>query len=462
MPSFMKILTNQKRQRLLNEAPAGDGAVVYVMAREQRIHDNWALIRALEIAAERQVPVLVLFPLAPMISTSARHNEWMITSLREVSSALAVYDIPFCIEYGDWEQSIPGFVKRHDIGEVVFDFNPLQPVTEWVNRAAALLPVRASMVDARNIVPAWEAAPKAAFAAYTFRPRIHRLLPEYLTEFPPLKQPTVPYSEPVPPVDWEVLRAYRACDHAEPIPNSFVPGETAASAQLARFLANTLPEYHLTRNDPNEFGVSALSPYLRWGNISAQRVALAVRAVLGHPDAKEAFLEELIVRRELADNYCFYTTDQLSLASMPTWAQATLEKHRSDPRPYLYSYETLAAAATHDPLWNAAQQQMVEQGKMHGYLRMYWAKKILEWTTDPETAIAYAIQLNDHYELDGQDSNGVVGVMWSIAGLHDRAWPERPVFGKIRYMNYAGCKRKFDVKNFETRYANATPTSLFT
>jgi deoxyribodipyrimidine photo-lyase len=160
---------------------------------------------------------------------------------------------------------------------------------------------------------------------------------------------------------------------------------------------------------------------------------------------KEAFLEELIVRRELADNFCFFNQQYDSVAGFPPWAQKTLDEHREDSRDYLYTLVQFEQSRTHDDLWNAAQREMVKTGKMHGYLRMYWAKKILEWTSSPEEALKVAIYLNDRYELDGRDPNGYTGIAWSLGGVHDRAWGEHTVFGKIRYMSYNGCKSKFDV-----------------
>ena len=182
--------------------------------------------------------------------------------------------------------------------------------------------------------------------------------------------------------------------------------------------------------------------------IAAQRVALAVQARGAGSEQAEAFLEELIVRRELADNFCCHTEAYDRVEGFPAWSRQTLERHRSDPRPALYHEADFEAARTHDPLWNAAQRQMVGTGKMHGYLRMYWAKKILEWTETPEQAMAIAVRLNDRYSLDGRDSNGYAGIAWAIGGVHDRGWAERPVFGSIRYMNDRGAARKFDVKRY--------------
>jgi deoxyribodipyrimidine photo-lyase len=227
-----------------------------------------------------------------------------------------------------------------------------------------------------------------------------------------------------------------------------VPGEKAAAAILDHFLAKKLSAYESKRNDPTEDGVSNFSPYLHFGQISAQRVALEVQKKRVKKESKDGFLEELIVRRELSDNFCFYNPDYDRFTGFPEWAQKTLNEHRGDKREYLYSLEQFEAGKTHDDLWNAAQMEMVHRGKMHGYLRMYWAKKILEWTASPEEALEVAILLNDKYELDGRDANGYVGIAWSVGGVHDRAWNERPIFGKVRYMSYGGCKRKFKVKTY--------------
>jgi deoxyribodipyrimidine photo-lyase len=181
-------------------------------------------------------------------------------------------------------------------------------------------------------------------------------------------------------------------------------------------------------------------------------VALTIRDAGADQADSEAFLEELIIRRELADNYVYYTPDYNKVAGAHNWAQKTIAEHKNDKREYIYTLDQFEQAKTHDDLWNAAQLQMVKEGKMHGFMRMYWAKKILEWTPDAQTAIDTALLLNDRYNLDGRDSNGVCGVMWSICGVHDRAWNIRDVFGKIRYMNYNGCKRKFDVKAYVEKY----------
>jgi len=210
---------------------------------------------------------------------------------------------------------------------------------------------------------------------------------------------------------------------------------------LRLFIGQRLEDYDVARNDPNLEGVSNLSPYLHFGQISPLYIALKVRAAAGK--GKDAYLEELIVRRELSFNFVYYNDQYDSYACLPPWARRTLDYHAADAREYAYSQEEFETAGTHDPYWNAAQKQMVLTGKMHGYMRMYWGKKILEWTKSPEEGFRMALYLNNKYELDGRDPNGFAGVAWCF-GKHDRAWAERPVFGKIRYMNAAGLRRKFD------------------
>jgi deoxyribodipyrimidine photo-lyase len=226
-----------------------------------------------------------------------------------------------------------------------------------------------------------------------------------------------------------------------------VPGEQAASTRAQDFIKTKLAAYGDKHNDPTEVGQSNLSPYLHFGHLSAQRLALLVLG--SSPSASgEMFLEELIVRRELADNFCYYESNYDNPQGFPIWAQKTIAEQATTSRAYLYTRAQLEKALTHDDLWNAAQHQLVATGKMHGYMRMYWAKKILEWTKSAEQAMAFAIYLNDKYELDGRDPNGYAGIAWSIGGVHDRAWFNKPVFGKIRYMSYNGCKSKFAIDRY--------------
>jgi deoxyribodipyrimidine photo-lyase len=372
----------------------------------------------------------------------------MLKGLREVENRLAELNIPFFLLIGPPEQQLPAFLTKHETGDLVTDFDPLRIKRKWKEEVAARVNSTIYEVDARNIVPCWEASGKKEYAAYTLRPKIHRLLPEFVGEFPLLQRHPFNWSETVSGSNWDQAERSLKIDRSVPEIDWLLPGEEAAAAALEHFLATRLNTYGSRRNDPTINAVSHLSPYLHFGQISAQRVALEVQKKKSNKESRDAFLEELTVRRELSDNFCFYNPDYDRFAGFPEWAQKTLNEHRGDQREYIYSLEHFEGGKTHDELWNAAQLEMVNTGKMHGYMRMYWAKKILEWTPSPEDALEIATLLNDKYELDGRDTNGYVGIAWSIGGVHDRAWKERPIFGKIRYMSYGGCKAKFNVNTY--------------
>ena len=442
-------MVDPRRARVLKQGSIGRGPVVYWMSRDQRVNDNWALLFAQELALERKVSLGVVFCLAPsFLNATLRQYGFMLKGLRAVENRLAELNIPFFLLIGPPEQKLPAFLAKHQTGELVTDFDPLRLKRQWKKEVAALVNSIIYEVDARNIVPCWEASNKKEYAAYTLRPKIHRILPEFLKDFPLAQKHPFPWPKKVKKTNWDEAETSLKIDRSVPEVDWLVPGEKAAAATLDDFLTRKLSAYASRRNDPTEDGVSNFSPYLHFGQISAQRVALEVQKKKVSKESKDGFLEELIVRRELSDNFCFYNQDYDRFAGFPEWAQKTLNEHRGDQREYLYSLEQFEAGKTHDDLWNAAQMEMVHRGKMHGYLRMYWAKKILEWTASPEEVLEVAILLNDKYELDGRDTNGYVGIAWSVGGVHDRAWKERPILGKIRYMSYGGCKRKFKVKTY--------------
>ncbi len=448
-------MVNPKRVRLFKEGPRGKGPVVYWMSRDQRVNDNWALLFAQGLAIERRVPLAVVFSLVPSFPRATlRHYGFMLKGLREVEQGLAELNIPFYLLLGSPGEQLPTFLAEHEIGSLVTDFDPLRIKQEWKKKVAAQVKTQIYEVDARNIVPCWMASSKKEYAAYTLRPKILRALPEFMEELPLVQRNPFSWPGRISGTDWNRAKESLRIDHSVPEVDWLSPGEKAAAAMLDRFLKKKFSAYGSKRNDPTADAVSHLSPYLHFGQISAQRVALEVRKEKGSPESRDGFLEELVVRRELSDNFCYYNPEYDQFTGFPEWAQKTLNKHRGDRRTYTYSLEQFEAGKTHDDLWNAAQLEMVRKGKMHGYMRMYWAKKILEWTASPEEALEIAILLNDRYELDGRDTNGYVGVAWSIGGVHDRAWKERPIFGKVRYMSYGGCKSKFNVKTYIAGVSN--------
>ncbi|EEC66611.1 hypothetical protein OsI_32845 [Oryza sativa Indica Group] len=445
------------------------GPVVSWMLRDQRLADNWALLHAAGLAAASASPLAVAFALFPrpfLLSARRRQLGFLLRGLRRLAADAAARHLPFFLFTGG-PAEIPALVRRLGASTLVADFSPLRPVREALDAVVGDLRreapgVAVHQVDAHNVVPVWTASAKMEYSAKTFRGKVSKVMDEYLVEFPELPA-VVPWDREQPEgVDWDALIA-RVCSEAENVPEIdwCEPGEEAAIEALLGskdgFLTKRIKSYETDRNDPTKpRALSGLSPYLHFGHISAHRCALEAKKCR-HLSPKmfevtcvlkqsvDAFLEELVVRRELADNFCYYQPQYDSLSGAWEWARKTLMDHAADKREHIYTREQLENAKTHDPLWNASQLEMVHHGKMHGFMRMYWAKKILEWTSGPEEALSTAIYLNDKYEIDGRDPSGYVGCMWSICGLHDQGWKERPVFGKIRYMNYAGCKRKFDV-----------------
>ncbi len=437
------------RVRILNNKSAGMGPVIYWMSRDQRVDDNWALLYAREQAAILKQPLVVVFCLVPkFLGATFQQYSFMLDGLKEFEKRVSSFGIGFVLLSGQPESEIPGFMKKLQAGVLVTDFSPLRLARGWRSRVAKRIDVVGYEVDAHNIVPCWEASDKQEYAAYTIRPKINRLLPEYLVNIPKLEKTPFGGSAFSIKTDWEGLLKSLPVDRAVGFIDTFKTGEVAAGKAMGDFLNDRLPYYANLRNDPTECGQSDLSPYLHFGQLSAQRLAFEVKKRAGNTTAGQDFLEELVIRRELADNFCYYNQSYDTTASFPRWAKETLAEHRSDRREYLYSLKQFETAQTHDDLWNAAQLQMVFSGKMHGYLRMYWAKKILEWSSSPEQAMETAIYLNDRYSLDGRDPNGYAGIAWSIGGVHDRAWPQRPIFGKIRYMSYNGSRSKFNVKKY--------------
>lgn len=438
-------MINPRRIRLLHKASEGKGPIIYWMSRDQRVHDNWALLFAQHLALEKKSPLIVLFNLVPsFLGAAIRQYGFMLKGLAMLQPELNNLNIPFFILLGKPEQQIPKFIKQHNAAILISDFDPLKIKLLWKKEIAKRISIPFYEVDAHNIVPCLYASNKLEFAAYTIRPKIYKALPEFLEEFPVVKKMRKSEMEN-PNIQWKDITHSLSIDFSVKEVDWIKPGEQAALNCLRTFIEDKLENYSKLRNDPAENGQSNLSPYLHFGQISAQRAALEIKKFTGNKDSEESFLEELIVRRELSDNFCYFNPNYDSFEGFPFWAKETLNIHRRDEREYIYSLEEFEHAKTHEDLWNAAQTELLVTGKLHGYMRMYWAKKILEWSRSPEEALKFAIYLNDKYELDGRDPNGYAGCAWSIGGVHDRPWFERSVFGKIRYMNKNGALKKFDV-----------------
>jgi deoxyribodipyrimidine photo-lyase len=458
----------------LSKTPAHDGrCVLYVMSRDQRADDNHALLEAQTEALEHELPLIVVFNLYRGLGERRReHFEFMVEGLKEVEKRLKRMAIPFVLTIGDMPSNVSTLANELLPRSVYFDFSPLRHARAGQKRLADMFDGRVVVVDTHNIVPVWVTSDKEEYAAHTIRRKLHRHIEAWCVEPDRLrKHPYQPEAQ-IRSASWSDVENVLAGINRNGIDHGFEPGEAAANKALQAFVETGLTRYANGRNDPNRDAQSNLSPYLHYGHISALRVALEVLKHTERPpqlfrsfkmpsfegdptadDGADAFLEELIVRRELSDNFCLHNPKYDSLEGAKDWAKESLKKHATDPREFIYDLAQFEAGGTHDELWNAAQHQLRASGKIHGYMRMYWAKKILEWSRSPQEAVATAVLLNDRYHLDGGDPNGYVGVLWSIAGVHDRPWFERDIYGKIRYMSAGGAKTKFDVAAYIERWS---------
>ncbi len=443
-----------------NYSSSGQGPVLYWMNREQRIKDNWGLLFAQELAKKNHSGVIILFTLCKELKTlNKKQLHFLLKGLEATIKEANLFHFPFLLLKEEPIHAIPSLIKKNKCSSIVTDFNPLKNKQQQQHTLLKHIDVPFFIVDSHNIVPCLHASEKEEFAAYTLRPKIHKHLPRFLRDIP---LPTYQQGDYFPDIDTlitEDIANEAGIENWDTLPYQMPAGPESAIKLFESFLDKKLSYYASTKNDPNLNGESGLSPYLHFGHISSQRIAFETRQRYPDNENRQAFLEQLIIRKELADNYCYYNTSYDQLQGFRRWAQETLQKHSRDEREFLYTRDEFEIAQTHDDLWNAAQKQMIHQGKMHNYLRMYWSKKILEWSASPSEALATSIFLNNKYELDGQDPNGYTGCAWSIGGIHDRGWAERSIFGKIRYMNYAGCQRKFDVKKFIKQHLHLPTTS---
>ncbi len=436
------------RVRRLNDRPWQPGRyVLYWMQQAQRAHDNPALSFACGQGRRLGLPVVVVFALLRRYpEATLRHFRFMLEGLAETAQTLSTVGIPFVVRWGEPQAVVQDLAS--DAAGIVCDRAYLPPLAAWRTALAESAPCAVWQVETELVVPADVASARLEVAARTLRPRLLRHLPEHLEA---AAQAPVQSGEP-PALAGESLadldglcRGIDADRTPGPVTRFLAGGRAGAERALARFMGTALDGYAARRRHPEAAAVSHLSPYLQYGQISAQRIAAMITARPGTADAdRDAFLDELIVRRELAHNFTLRHPAWDRHEGVPAWARETLARHAADPRPHVYGLAQLEAAATHDAYWNAAMTEARLTGYMHNHLRMYWGKKILEWSPDAETAHAHCLALNNRYFLDGLSPNSYANVGW-IFGLHDRPWPERPVFGTVRYMNAAGLERKCDI-----------------
>lgn len=449
MVSLSQLTADQRITIRRDGAPDPDGrCVVYWMQRSQRALDNLSLEAAVKAANLLGKPCVVFLAPVPFYPhANLRHYRFLNQGIPEIAAGLKKRGIGFVLRrYPD--HHLLKFCDEVRAALVVGDENPMREPERWRQIVAEKIRVPFWTVDSDVIVPS-KLLMKEQYGAYTARPVIRRLLPEFLK---PVGNTRAKFAWRAPrglqslPPDADITAGWKLDRFVPPV-DAIVGGTNEALKKLKYFIKFGLTHYTVDRNKPELDSTSHLSAYLHFGHIGPHTVALAIEKARAPKAAKEAFLEQLIVRRELAVNFVSFNADYDNFESAAPWAHKSLAEHAGDPRK-IYSERQLENAQTHDPLWNAAQRQMTVTGFMHNYMRMYWAKKILEWSKTPAQAFQTAVYLNDKYELDGRDPNGYAGIAWAIVGKHDRPWFERPVFGKIRYMSFNSTSKKFDSKRY--------------
>lgn len=441
------VQTERIQQLNDREVRAGE-YVLYWMQQSQRAEYNHALEYAAEQANNADLPVLVAFGLMDDYpEANLRHYTFLLEGLKDVQQSLADRGIKMVVRRGEPQEVALAAGKKASL--IVCDRGYLRHQKAWRENVADEAPCRVVQVESDVVVPVEVVSNKAEYAARTIRPKIQKQLERWLKELEhvAIRKKSVDLAVEGLRLDQtdEVLRDLKVDRNVRPVSLLFQGGTSAAKKQFKAFLDSRFSHYSENRNQPQTDDVSYMAMYLHFGHISPVYLALQIRDAEACPEEdKNSFLEELIVRRELSCNFVNYTKDYDSFASLPDWTRKTLNEHRSDRREYTYSREQLEDAETHDEYWNAAMNEMRFTGYMHNYMRMYWGKKILEWSAAPEQAYETTLALNNKYFLDGRDPNSYGNAAW-IFGLHDRPWKERAVFGKVRYMSASGLERKCDI-----------------
>jgi deoxyribodipyrimidine photo-lyase len=442
--------------------------VLYWVQRAQRSVDNHALEYAVAWANRLKVPMVACFGLTKGYpEANLRHYTFLLEGLRDLAQGLEERGIGFLCAWG----SPPDVALRmaDDAALVVTDGAYLRHLREWRAQVARESPCRVDLVETDLVVPVRQASNHREYAARTLRKKLMAQVPELAhlpepqgSDHPSVEMarriltqggPGAPRNQGLEPID--SLDPDQVTPHLEvdttvgPVSPWFSGGQTEARRRFASFLTERFADYDDRRNHPAEDVTSGMSPYLHFGHVSPVRLVIDAEEARGAvPSGNvDTFVEELVVRRELAYNYCYYTPGYASYESLPDWAQSTLAVHKSDERPAVYDEAALEAGETHDDYWNAAMTEMKVTGSMHNYMRMYWGKKILEWSADPKSAFETTLRLNNKYFLDGRDANSYANVGW-IFGLHDRPWPERAIYGKVRTMTASGLERKTDIASY--------------
>jgi len=471
-----RVIQAERIQQLSNRGRIREESdyVLYWMQQSQRAEYNHALEFAIQQANALGQPLLVVFGLMDDYpEANLRHYTFMLEGLKEIESSLAERGIKMVVHYGRPDHVALAAARRASL--IVCDRGYLRYQKTWHKQVAEQAPCSVFQVETDVVVPVEVVSNKAEYAARTIRPRIARHMDDYLVQLQPT--PLDRYSLNLKNVNGldlsniqSVLSKLKGVDRSIwPVTHFYKGGTSEAKKRFQGFIRDSLGYYSQNRNQPQTDHVSHMGMYLHFGQISPLYLALRIKEGAnssrggemvdnkpgGNADTslnsldqeKAAFLEELLVQRELAINFVHFTPDYDSFISLPAWARNTLKAHQDDKREYLYTHEQLENAKTHDQYWNAAMQEMKYTGYLHNYMRMYWGKKILEWCPTAEHAFKTALAINNRYFLDGRDPSSFANIGW-IFGLHDRPWKERPIFGKTRFMSASGLERKCDVNAY--------------
>ncbi|MGB3632812.1 MAG: deoxyribodipyrimidine photo-lyase [Rubrobacteraceae bacterium] len=434
-----------ERVKHLNEKEVRDGDyVLYWMQSSQRTEHNHALEYAVQKANELDQRLLVVFGLMDGYpEANLRHYTFMLEGLQEVEASLKERGIKFALRRGSPDEV--SLEAGENASLIVTDRGYMRPQREWRASVAEKAECLVTQVESDVVVPIELASGKRETAARTLRPKIHEYLDEFLVGLDTTaveKQSTNISLDSLDLSNVESVLGELNIDRSvEPVSHLYRGGTSQAKKILTDFMKNRFASYDDNRNQPQTDDVSHMSKYLHFGQVSPIYIAVEIQKASTSQENIDSYLEELIVRRELPINFVYYTEDYDSFSCLPNWAKETLEDHKEDEREYVYTRQQLEDADTHDEYWNAAMREMRYTGYMHNYMRMYWGKKILEWTNTPEYAYETTLYLNNKYFLDGRDPNSFANVAW-IFGVHDRGWTERSILGKVRYMSAGGLERK--------------------
>lgn len=420
--------------------------ILYLVSRAIRFNDNQALYTAQKKALNQNAQLICLFNYYPNYPyANLRNMHFLLSGLLEMSQKLNKHNIPLLFRQGNLIENINDLRNDFDITNIITEQHVLKPILkahDLLSEYCYSNMIEFLKVNTACVVPVDETSLKLEYAAKTIRPKIMSKYKSYLLNFYPIQ--IHPQSINIESFNQIQFNNFFTQNKLEELSLSkLIPGEDAANAQLQHFIEHGLKNY-ANRNEYDSQGQSYLSAYLHFGMLSPLKMIRDVENSQ-HENAP-LFVEEALVRRELAENYCYYCKDYDSIKGAWTWAQNTLNQHINDPREYTYTLEKFEKAETHDDLWNFCQMKIVTDGYLHSYLRMYWAKMVLYWTKTPQDAIDLLIHLNDKYMLDGRDPNGYTGIMWSVAAVHDRPWFDRPVIGLVRAMGKDGTLKKSKLK----------------